>query len=188
MSLQRRQFLRAGAAVLAAGLTGCAGLSGAAPRARVVVVGGGYGGATAAKYIRLLDPGIEVTLIEPNEAFVSCPISNLVLGGFKTLAELTTPYAGLERHGVRLVRDSATAIDLERKPVRLARGEALAFDRVIVSPGVDFIWEALPSMASVEAQQKVLHAWKAGPQTVKLRAQVEALPDGGVFVMSKIGR
>ena len=184
MGMKRRDFLRAGAAGFAASLAGCAGLPGAAPKARVAVVGGGYGGATAAKYIRMLDPSIEVVLIEPNEAFVSCPISNMVLGGFKTMAEITTPYTGLARHGVRVVRDTATAIDAERKQVRLARGDAVAFDRVIVSPGIDFMWEALPAMAGGDAQARVLHAWKAGPQTAELRRQLESMPDGGVYVLS----
>lgn len=185
MKIDRRQFLKAGAAGIAiTGLSGCAGGTGAAPRARVAVVGGGYGGATAAKYIRMLDPEIEVVLIEPNAAFVSCPISNMVLGGFKTLADITTPYSGLARHGVKVVQDTATAIDVERKQVRLSRGDPVAFDRVIVSPGVDFMWEALPSMGSAEAQSRVLHAWKAGPQTTMLRRQIEAMPDGGVFVIT----
>jgi sulfide dehydrogenase [flavocytochrome c] flavoprotein chain len=183
MSIDRRQFLGAGVAL--AGLAGCAGMgAGARAKGRVVVIGGGYGGATAAKYIRLLDPGIEVVLVEPNEAFVSCPLSNMVLGGFRTLADLTTPYTGLARHGVRVLRDSATAIDLEKKQVRLARGEAVAFDRVVVSPGIDFIWDMLPSMQSREAQARVLHAWKAGPQTAALRAQLEAMRDGGVYALS----
>ncbi|HET6264682.1 MAG TPA: NAD(P)/FAD-dependent oxidoreductase [Usitatibacter sp.] len=185
MKMDRRQFLKAGAAgVAATGLAGCAGMGGTASKARVAVVGGGYGGATAARYIRMLDPGIEVVLIEPNEAFVSCPISNMVLGGFKTMAEITTPYSGLARHGIRIVRDTATAIDVEKKQVRLARGDPVAFDRVIVSPGIDFMWEALPGMASAEAQARVLHAWKAGPQTEQLRRQLEAMPDGGVYVLT----
>jgi NADPH-dependent 2,4-dienoyl-CoA reductase/sulfur reductase-like enzyme len=183
MSMHRRQFLKAGAAGLAVGLAGCASLPGAAPKARVAVVGGGYGGATAARYLRLYDPAIEVVLIEPNEAFVSCPISNMVLGGFKTMADITTPYTGLARRGVRLVRDTATAVDLEKKQVRLARGDPVAFDRVIVSPGIDFMWEQLPSMSDPAAQSKVLHAWKAGPQTAQLRRQLEEMPDGGVYVL-----
>jgi NADPH-dependent 2,4-dienoyl-CoA reductase/sulfur reductase-like enzyme len=184
MAIDRRHFLKAaGAGAALAGISGCATLGGAA-KARVAVVGGGYGGATAAKYIRLLDPGIEVVLIEPNEAFVSCPISNMVLGGFRTIQDVTTPYSGLERHGVKVVRDTAAAIDAEKKQVRLARGDPVAFDRVVVSPGIDFMWEALPAMGSAEAQAKVLHAWKAGPQTVALRAQLEAMPDGGVYVLS----
>ena len=156
----------------------------APPKARVAVVGGGYGGATAARYIRMLDPTIEVVLVEPNEAFVSCPISNMVLGGFKSMNEITTPYSGLTRHGVRVVRDTATAIDMEKKQVRLTRGDAIAFDRVIVSPGIDFMWEALPAMGNAAAQGKVLHAWKAGPQTAQLRDQLVAMRDGGVYVLS----
>jgi NADPH-dependent 2,4-dienoyl-CoA reductase/sulfur reductase-like enzyme len=185
MTIDRRQFLKAGAygAALAAA-SGCAAVGGRGPKARVAVVGGGYGGATAAKYIRLLDPSIEVVLVEPNEAFVSCPISNMVLGGFRTMADITTPYSGLARHGVRVVRDTATAIDVEKKQVRLARGDAVPFDRVIVSPGVDFMWEQLPAMASADAQARILHAWKAGPQTAALRTQLEAMPDGGVYALS----
>jgi sulfide dehydrogenase [flavocytochrome c] flavoprotein subunit len=184
MRMDRRQFLKAASAgVAATGLGGCAAAP-SAPKARVVVVGGGYGGATAARYVRLLDPSIDVVLVEPNEAFVSCPLSNLVLGGFKGMADITTPYTGLERHGVKVVRDVATAIDVDKKQVRLARGAALPFDRVIVSPGVDFMWEALPAMGSADAQARVLHAWKAGPQTAALRRQLEAMPDGGVFVIT----
>jgi len=186
MSMQRRDFLKAGAAAAAAaGLAGCAGLPGGGSRARVVVVGGGYGGATAAKYLRLFDPSIDVVLVEPNEAFVSCPISNLVLGGFRTMASITTPYTGLvNNHGVRIVRDMVTAIDTDKKQVRLAKGEALAYDRVIVSPGIDFIAGAIPALERPDAQARVLHAWKAGPQTVALRRQLEEMRDGGVYVLS----
>jgi sulfide dehydrogenase [flavocytochrome c] flavoprotein subunit len=186
MGMQRRDFLKAGfAGITLTGLAGCAGTGGTgAAKARVAVVGGGYGGATAAKYIRMLDPEIEVVLIEPNEAFVSCPISNMVLGGFRTLADITVPYSGLAKYGVRVVRDTATAIDVEKRQVRLARGDAVAYDRVIVSPGVDFMWEALPGMAAAGAQERVLHAWKAGPQTAQLRRQLEAMPDGGVYALS----
>jgi sulfide dehydrogenase [flavocytochrome c] flavoprotein chain len=185
MSMQRREFLKAGAAAAAAaGLAGCAGMTGGA-KARVVVVGGGYGGATAAKYIRLFDPSIEVVLVEPNEAFISCPISNLVLGGFKTMNDITTPYTGLaSNRGVRIVRDMATAIDTEKNLVRLAKGDPLPYDRVIVSPGIDFIGGAIPALARADVQARVLHAWKAGPQTVALRRQLEDMPDGGVYVLS----
>jgi sulfide dehydrogenase [flavocytochrome c] flavoprotein chain len=185
MRMHRRDFLRAGAAGAAlAGISGCAGMTAAAPRARVAVVGGGYGGATAAKYIRMLDPSIEVVLIEPNEAFVSCPISNMVLGGFQTMADITVPYTGLAKYGVKVVRDTATAIDLEKKQVRLVRGDPVAFDRVIVSPGIDFMWELFPDAGAVGSRDRIVHAWKAGPQTVQLRRELESMPDGGVYVLS----
>jgi sulfide dehydrogenase [flavocytochrome c] flavoprotein chain len=184
MGMDRRAFLKAGGAGAAlVGVGGCAALPGARAKARVAVVGGGYGGATAAKYIRMLDPSIEVVLIEPNEAFVSCPISNMVLGGFRTMADITTPYSGLARYGVRVVRDTASAIDMDKKQVRLSRGDPVGFDRVIVSPGIDFMWEALPAMGAADAQARVLHAWKAGPQTAQLRQQLVAMRDGGVYVL-----
>ncbi|MGZ5042035.1 MAG: NAD(P)/FAD-dependent oxidoreductase [Usitatibacter sp.] len=183
-SPRRRQLLQAGTLTLAAALAGRVPAARAAGNPRVVVVGGGYGGATAARYLRLLDSSIEVVLVEANEAFVSCPLSNMVLGGFKTMADITVPYEGLAKRGIRVVRDMATAVDMDRKEVRLARGGAVAFERVVVSPGIDFIWSELPAMAEPEAQERVLHAWKAGPQTALLRRQLEAMPDGGVFVIS----
>jgi len=186
--VKRREFLQTAAASAGlAALPGCGGMSaivGGARKSRVAVVGGGYGGATAARYVKLLDPSIEVVLIEPNEAFVSCPLSNLVLGGFRSIAEITMPYTGLMQHGVHVVRDTATAIDVERKQVRLANGDPVAFDRVILSPGIDFMWEQLPAMSNEQAQWRVLHAWKAGPQTTALRRQLEGMRDGGVFVVS----
>lgn len=184
-AMRRRQFLKAGAGVLAAGFPLRAAAAARRAKARVAVVGGGYAGATAAKYLRMLDPAIEVVLVEPNEAFVSCPLSNLVIGGFRTMAYITREYGTLaSRHGVRLVRDRATAVDMDRRQVRLARGDAIAFDRVIVAPGIDFMWEELPAMNDAEARRKVLHAWKAGPQTAALRAQLEAMPNGGVLAIS----
>ncbi|MCZ2104645.1 MAG: NAD(P)/FAD-dependent oxidoreductase [Comamonadaceae bacterium] len=187
--MDRRQFIRAGSAASAVSVLGLAGgcaSVGSGAGGKVVVVGGGYGGATAAKYIRMWSEGrIEVTLVEPNAAFVSCPISNLVLGGSKTLADITTPYDNLTaRHGVKLVRDRVAGIDMDKRQVRLAGGGTLAYDRLVVSPGVDFMWEQLPGMNKPGAQDAVLHAWKAGPQTLALRRQLEAMPDGGVFAMA----
>ena len=188
--MQRRQFVQtlgAGSALGAAGLmSGCASVGGGANIGKVVVVGGGYGGATAAKYLRMFSEGtVDVTLVEPNATFISCPISNLVVGGYKTMADITTPYDNLQaRHGVKLVKDMVTAIDPAKKVVKLAGGGELPYDRVIVSPGIDFMWETLPGMASPAAKDKVLHAWKAGPQTVALRKQLEAMPDGGVYALT----
>ena len=187
--MQRRQFVQtlgAGSALGAATfMSGCA-TTGGAKLGKVVVIGGGYGGATAAKYLRMFSEGaVDVTLVEPNAAFVSCPISNLVLGGYKTMADITTPYDNLQkRHGVKVVKDMVTAIDAEKKVVKLAGGSELPYDRVIVSPGVDFMYENLPGMAKAGAQDKVLHSWKAGPQTVALRKQLEDMPDGGAYVLS----
>ena len=179
----RRRLLGASAAGSTLALLGCASVSTEKPIARVVVVGAGYGGATAAKYIRKWDPRIEVLLVERNERFVSCPISNLVLGGVKRLEDITLAYDGLARYGIRLVRDEATAIDLDRRQVRLARGEPLAWDRLLVAPGIDFDYDAVPGVLAAEQAGRVWHAWKAGPQTVALRRQLEAMADGGVFAM-----
>ena len=183
--MTRRHFLRASAAAGVMGLTGYATASGGSGP-KVVVVGGGYGGATAAKYVRMWsDYSVNVTLVEPNTAFVSCPISNLVIGGSKTIADVTTPYDNLtQRHGVRVVRDIAASIDPDKRIVKLASGAELPYDRLILSPGVDFIYDALPGLTRPGAQDRVLHAWKAGAQTVALRKQLEAMPDGGVFAMA----
>jgi len=182
MTLSRREFVKWMAASSgAAAVAGCAGLGG--PSAgRVVVVGGGYGGATAARYIKQWAPDIDVTVVERNDTFVSCPISNLVLGGNTQIGNITMGYDGLKARGVRVVRGDAVAVDASAKQVRLADGSSLAYDRVIVSPGSDFIYDQIPGMKSADAQNRVFHAWKAGPQTVALRKQLEAMPDGGVFV------
>ena len=187
--MKRRQFVQTVGTASSLGalglMSGCAS-TGSGKGPKVVVIGGGYGGATAAKYVRMWsDYGIDVTLVEPNSTFISCPISNLVLGGSKTMADITTPYDNLvKRHGVRLVQDMVTRIDPEKRMVMLAKGDELAYDRLIVSPGVDFMWENLPGMAKDGAKDKVLHSWKAGAQTVALRKQLEAMPDGGVYALS----
>ncbi|ADI29176.1 NAD(P)/FAD-dependent oxidoreductase [Methylotenera versatilis] len=155
------------------------------PIGRVVVIGGGYAGATVAKYLRLWSLGsIEVVVVEPNSQFVSCPLSNLVLGGSKSINDLTFGYDALKsNHSIKWVQDTVTAIDASAKKITMLRGE-LSYDRLIVAPGVDFNYDTLPMLASAEAQQQIPHAWKAGWQTVNLRKQLEAMPDGGVFVMN----
>ena len=187
--MQRRQFVSALGGGAALGMTsmlqGCASGS-SANAAKVVVIGGGYGGATAAKYLRMWsDYGVQVTLIEPSPSFISCPISNLVLSGAKKISDITTPYDNLvSRHGVQMIRDMVVSIDPEKRIVKLAGGGELPYDRLIVSPGVDFMWETLPGMNKPDARDKVLHAWKAGAQTVALRKQLEDMPDGGVYALS----
>lgn len=187
--MQRRELLKTAAALGPLGwLAGCAstGGGGVPSKARVLVVGGGYGGATAAKYVRLLsNHSIDVVLVEPNEAFVSCPISNLVLGGSKTLADLTVPYTALGKaHGVQIVKDSVASIDAARKVAVLASGPSIAYDKLVLSPGVELMWDSVPGSQAAQAAGQVLQAWKAGPETVALRRQLEAMPDGGVYALT----
>ena len=167
-------------------LLACATANGIPSKARVVVVGGGYGGATAAKYVRLLsDYKIDVVLIEPSDAFVSCPISNLVLGGSKTIGDLTTPYTSLgSKHGVRVVKDMVASIDAGKKTVTLASGPTIAYDKLILSPGIDLLWNSVEGLQAANASGQILQAWKAGLETVALRRQLQAMPDGGVYALT----
>ncbi|KRB68002.1 NAD(P)/FAD-dependent oxidoreductase [Noviherbaspirillum sp. Root189] len=183
--MKRRHFIQA---VSTAAFASMMSSVVAAPKARpkVVVIGAGYGGATAARYLRMWSEGaIDVTLVEPNPAFVSCPLSNLVLGGSRQLSDITIGYGPLtQRHGIQLIRDRAESIEPEKRLVRLAGGQTLGYDRLIMSPGVDFVWTALPGMMRADARETILHAWKAGEQTVALRRQLEAMSNGDNFVMS----
>ncbi|MGH8674983.1 MAG: NAD(P)/FAD-dependent oxidoreductase [Burkholderiales bacterium] len=179
--MKRRDFLKLGGAAAALSAVGCATT---APKGRAVVIGGGFGGATAAKYIRSWDPAIEVVLVERESAFVSCPISNLVLAGYSTMQEIGHAYDGLRRHGVQVVQDEAVAVDAAKRTVRLARGGDLAYDRLVVSPGIDFTFGEVAGYEAAMATGRVLHAWKAGAQTVALRRQLEQMKDGGVYVLS----
>jgi sulfite dehydrogenase len=184
MSISRREFLKWASA---AGATAAAGVSlnARAAGGRVVVIGGGFGGATAAKYISMWAPEIRVTLIERNREFVSCPLSNRVLAGQMTLQDLTRDYSALSaKYSVDVLHDEVTEIDPDRRIVRTARGASLGYDRLIVSPGIDLLFDEIPGLKSTEAREKILHAWKAGPQTVALRKQLEAMPDGGVYAIS----
>jgi sulfide dehydrogenase [flavocytochrome c] flavoprotein subunit len=155
-------------------------------KAKVVVIGGGYGGATAAKYVRLLsDNKIDVVLIEPQDVFISCPISNLVLSGGKQIGDLTTSYSGLSRnHGITVVKDYASAIDTAKKTVTLARGATIAYDKLVVSPGVELMFGSIEGLKEANASGQVLQAWKAGAETLALRRQLEAMPDGGVYAIT----
>jgi sulfide dehydrogenase [flavocytochrome c] flavoprotein subunit len=184
--MQRRSLLKGAAASGVLGMAGCASAPAVPARARVVVIGGGYGGATAAKYVRLLsDHRIDVVLIEPNEVFISCPLSNLVLGGSRQLAELTLPYSGLARpHGVTLVKDFAQAVDPQRRTVTLAGGAVIGYEKLVLSPGVDLMFDAIEGLRAAHDSGRVLQAWKAGPETLALRRQLEAMPDGGVYALT----
>mgnify|MGYP000923131967 CR=1 FL=1 len=185
MLMKRRDFLKVGAAAGAmASLYGCAG--GGKASGHVVVVGGGDGGATIAKYLRMWsEGGVQVTLIERNPTFISCPISNLVIGGTKTMEDITVSYDGLKnKWGVRVVQDDVVAVDAAKRSISLKAGGAMSYDRLVLSPGVDFMWDDIPGLKSAEAQSKILHAWKAGPQTVALRQQLESMKDGGTYAIS----
>ena len=184
LHFSRRQLLGAGAALAAASLAGCAGTPAGGPSiGRVVVVGGGYGGATAARYLKLWGGNVEVTLVERQAEFISCPISNLVLGGYKTMADITNGYGGLKAAGVNWVQGEVVAVDAAARSVRLADGRTLAYDRLVLSPGIDFMTEQVGGLQAAIDGGRVFHSWKAGPQTVALRRAIEAMPDGGVFAL-----
>lgn len=185
ITFSRRRFgtlAGAAAATTALGLGACATME--QPKARVVVIGGGFGGATAAKYVRRFDPGIQVTLVEPAQTFYTCPFSNYVLAGFKSMNDIAHNYNALRsRHGVNVVHDTAIAIDPAARTVRLAGGQTLSYDRLIVSPGIDINFGAVEGYTEAAAE-RMPHAWKAGPQTVLLRRQLEAMPDGGLVILT----
>jgi len=180
----KRRRLIAGAGAL--GLAGCAAPLRPPRRAQVVVVGGGFGGATAARYVRLLSQQrIEVVMIEPQAQFIACPGSNAVLGGTRTLDTLTASYDALTgRHGVTWVRDTATAIDAGRRTVTLASGAVIGWDKLVLSPGVALMFDEVQGLREAHDDGRVLQAWKAGPETLALRRQLEAMPDGGVFAIA----
>jgi len=181
----RREFLKVAAAGAASSVfAGCATVPEAKKIGRVVVIGGGFGGTTAAKYLRLWGQGaIEVFLVERNTEFVSCPMSNLVLSGDHSMADITRSYAKLADYGVQVVRDEVSGVDAGNKRVKLGKGQDLNYDRLVVSPGIDFMHDAIEGYGA-QAQTTILHSWKAGPETSALRKQLEAMKDGGVYVLS----
>ncbi len=181
----RRRVLGTGLAVAALSMAGCASRPRQGPSiGRVVVVGGGFGGSTAAHHLKLWGGAIDVTLVERQARFISCPLSNLVLGGHRQMADITRGYDGLRALGVEVVQGEVLAIDPAARTVHLAGGRALRYDRLIVSPGIDFIADSVAGLDTPAAQQRVLHGWKAGPQTLALRRQLEAMRDGGVYALT----
>lgn len=193
MTFDRRSFLKVLSAASGATLAGCGALpmgGSSLPTAkssgrRVVVVGGGYGGTIAAKYVRMLDPSIEVVLVERERQFVSCPYSNLYLGGLlPNLSSLTIGYDKLAaNHGVKVVHDTVTAIDATKKTVTVGGG-SFNYDRLVLSPGIDFRFEEIAGYDPATTPQVMPHSWKAGPQTMLLRKQLENMRDGGVVVIA----
>jgi len=175
----RRDFLRTTAA--SATLIAMPALAQAAPR--VVVVGGGFAGATCARALKKIGPKIEVTLVEANATFTACPFSNAVIAGLRELSAQQFGYDKVKADGITLVAQMATKIDPQAKTVGLADGASLPYDRLVLAPGIDIRWDGLPGYDEAAAA-KMPHAWKAGEQTTLLRSQLEAMEDGGVVIMS----
>jgi NADPH-dependent 2,4-dienoyl-CoA reductase/sulfur reductase-like enzyme len=168
-------------AAAAAALGPLVGLAQAMPR--VVVIGGGFAGTTCARELRRVDPGLDVTLVEPSAVFTACPFSNSVIAGLRDIAAQRFDYRALAGDGVTLRAQAASAVDAAARRVALADGSALPYDRLVLAPGIDLRWDALPGYGE-DAPARMPHAWKAGEQTLLLRAQLEAMPDGGTVVMS----
>ena len=181
MKLNRRKFIGTGVATVAA-LSAPAVLAEGKPR--VIVIGGGAGGATAARYLAKDSKGaLDVTLVEPSRTYFTCFFSNLYLGGFKELEDIGHTYGTLaSRHGVNVIHDWAIAVDRDKKTVSLAGGATLPYDKLILSPGIDFVDGSVEGW-SVAAQNRMPHAYKAGSQTELLKAQIAAMPEGGTFAM-----
>jgi sulfide dehydrogenase [flavocytochrome c] flavoprotein subunit len=184
MGVSRRTFLRYSAGLAAAGVWGRVHAGQRALRkAKVLVVGGGFAGSACALALRRLQPGLNVSLVDPDARYVTCPMSNSVLAGLRGLDSITVSRRGLERAGVAYVQDRVTAIDTALRRARLAGGAALAYDRVVVAPGIRLRW-GMPEGYDEAAALVMPHAWQAGPQTQILAAQLRAIRDGGVVAIS----
>ncbi len=180
MNTTRRQFLKL--SVAAAVLSPAPAFAqGAAPR--VVVVGGGFAGASCARALRQADPRIAVTLVEANSTFTACPFSNAVIGGLRELSAQQFTYERVAADSITIVHGMATAVDAQARTVTLADGTRLSYDRLVLAPGIDIRWGALPGYDEAAAAH-MPHAWKAGEQTLTLRRQLEDMADGGLVVIS----
>lgn len=173
--------IAAGGVLAAFGLPSARAADKAAPR--VVVIGGGFAGASCARSIKNEDRAIAVTLVEPNATYLACPFSNAVIAGLRQLDQQKFGYDRLRDDGIEVVHHSVTAVDNQRRTVRLDDGKQLPYDRLVVAPGVDLRFDAIPGYTEAEVEA-MPHAWKAGEQTLLLRRQLEAMKDGGVVVMS----
>jgi sulfide dehydrogenase [flavocytochrome c] flavoprotein subunit len=181
-SISRRQSLQllggAGAGLLSLSMPAIAQQS----AGRVVVVGGGFGGATAAKYIKRLNPKVQVTLVEPLQRYYTCPFTNLHFGGLRTFEQQGHNFNELRALGVQVIHALANDVDNKKKTVTLAGGRVLNYDKLVLSPGIDIRWGALKGYDQAAAQLAP-HAWQAGPQTTLLKQQLDAMPDGGTFIL-----
>jgi sulfide dehydrogenase [flavocytochrome c] flavoprotein subunit len=180
MHTPRRNFLIA-AAVGALGIGSAPAIAKARPR--VVIVGAGYGGAACARYLKLWEPRVEVTLIEPNAHFVSCPMSNTVIGGLNKMEDITFPYRYIREAVDRFVPDSVTRIDAASAGSPPPAAKSFAYDRLVLAAGVELQFDQVKGY-DAETRKTIKHAWKAGPETGALRKQLEAMKDGGVFAIS----
>jgi NADPH-dependent 2,4-dienoyl-CoA reductase/sulfur reductase-like enzyme len=178
----RRDFIRTAAAGASAALFPLPAFAQNAG-GRVVVVGGGFAGATCARALKRLDPRIEVTLVETSQTFTACPFSNDVIAGLRNIAAQQFDYRKIAADGVVTVFSAASGVDPQARAVSLSNGTRLPYDRLVLAPGVDIRWDALPGYTEAAAEM-MPHAWKAGEQTVLLRRQLEAMDDGGVVVIS----
>lgn len=188
MAINRRRLIQTVATAGSIAMFPKLGFSVSTPdrhRQRVVVVGGGFAGATAAKYLKMWAPEFDVVMVEENARFVSCPQSNLVLSGSRTLQQLTSDYRSLNsQHGVNTIQASVTAIDTDKQQIHLDDGAEIQYDRLVIAPGVDFIYDGLPMLTPEVVNTKIPHAWKAGAQTQLLFDQLKAMPQGGKVVMT----
>jgi len=178
----RRKFVQGLGVITASGFLGMPSLVLGATK-KVVIVGGGTAGATAARYLRMADPGIEVTVIESNKNYFTCYLSNEVLSGERELDSLKFGYSGLQKDGVTVVHDYVTGIDAGAKKVTTKGGKSYAYDRCIVAPGVDFKWDTIEGYDE-KTSESITHAWKAGPQTSTLRKQLVSMKDGGTVIIA----
>jgi len=179
--LSRRTFVGGAAAAFGASLM-LPSIARAASAAKVVIIGGGFGGATIARYLRRNNADLSITLIERDTSFVTCPFSNGVIGGLWDIGAITHSYNGIKAAGIDVVHDTASKIDPDKKTVTLAGGDTLPYDYLVVSPGIQMVWSSIEGY-SEEAAQMMPHAWQAGPQTLLLRKQLEAMDDGGLVVI-----
>ncbi|MEE9357441.1 NAD(P)/FAD-dependent oxidoreductase [Candidatus Vondammii sp. HM_W22] len=182
MKITRRGFIQAAGAATAVGMAGVPYIALGASK-KVVIVGGGTAGATAAKYIRIADPSVDVTLIEANSHYYTCYMSNEVLSGGRSLDSIKFGYTGLGKHGVKVVNAKVTGIDAKARVVKTSSGGSYGYDRCIVAPGIDFNWDTIEGYDAGVAE-KIPHAYKAGPQTALLRKQLEAMKDGGTVIIA----
>jgi NADPH-dependent 2,4-dienoyl-CoA reductase/sulfur reductase-like enzyme len=182
--VRRRQFIQLTVLAGVAGVSSLThGATNRAAHARVVIVGGGFGGSACALQLRRLNPAIEVTLVDPDDRYVTCPMSNEAIVGLRQMRSITVTRDGLRRAGVHVARDRAVAIDGVRRHVRLHAGATLAYDKLVVAPGIRFLW-GMPEGYDERAAERMPHAWKAGRQTEILAAQLRAMDDGGIVAIS----